>query len=165
MQIDTNEKRFTSDEVAAAAGCREGTLRQWRSRHGLLGGTVEGGMEVKKFSLVDVCVVRAVQVMTAAGSSTSDAVAATIADDEMRAQITILLSEKEPFSTLFGFRLLDRNKSARDKSSHVAVYMFQPEDLAEKMAQADGVLTVLDVMAVIKHVHKALKLPASRKSK
>ena len=49
MKMDIHEKQFTSDVVAKAAGCVEGTLRQWRNRHGFLSETLTGGMEVKYF--------------------------------------------------------------------------------------------------------------------
>lgn len=159
MHNDIHEKRFTSSEVAAAAGCREGTLRQWRFRHGLLGGT--GATDVK-YSLVDVCVVRAVQVLTTHGARISDAVPASrrspksdevlsLVDDDLRAQITILLSDEKPFSTLFGFRLLEPDS----KSVVAAAYMFQPEDLPKMLAEAGGGMFILDVMAVIDHVRAA----------
>jgi hypothetical protein len=157
MGIDIFEKRFTSDEVAAAAGCREGTLRQWRSRHGLLSETSTGGMEVKHFSLVDVCVVRAVQVLTTSGISTSDAIAAAV-DEDMRYQITILLSEREPFSPpLFGFHL--------NQEEPPSCILFHPKQMADAMAVTKGVLIVFDATMIIDHVRKALKIPASGKGK
>ncbi len=163
MPVDIYEPLYSSDRLADAAGCREGTFRQWRSRHGLV-----ADADPKKFTLVDVCVVRAVQVMIASGVGATDAVAATLAENELRLQIIALLSEGEtdkPFSTLFGFHTLSDTKPARGNSSDVqlAIYYLEPKDIAEMIKKTKGIMIVLDVMAVIKHVLKALKIPASRK--
>jgi hypothetical protein len=151
-------KQFSISAVAEAAGCPRVTLDAWRNRNHLFADTVTGTKEEKLLSLTDACVARAVKVLIDGGINTKDAVA--VADSEMRAQIVILLSEPQPFATLFGYHIDIRSKKARLSS-----YYFQPEDFAQAMARADGMMHVFDVTAIINHVLKALKIPASRERK
>ena len=59
-----DEKNFNTDETAAAAGVAAGTLRQWRARNNLLAETVDGTNTHKKFSALDVCVIRTVHLLS-----------------------------------------------------------------------------------------------------
>ncbi|MCP3408811.1 hypothetical protein [Bradyrhizobium sp. CCGB01] len=158
MSIDVEAKQFSISAVAAAAGCKRVTLDAWRNRNHLFADTVTGTKEEKSLSFTDACVARAVKVLTDARINTADAIA--VADAEMRAQITILLSQREPFSTLFGFHIGSSNKKDR-----AFCYMFAAEDFAALMAKTDGSMFVFDVTVIIDHVRKALKIPASSEGK
>lgn len=144
-------KQFSISAVAMAAGCRRVTLDAWRNRNHLFADTVTGTKEEKLLSLTDACVARAVKVLTDAGINTADAI--SVADDDMRAQIMILLSQPGPFSTFFGF-----HKGSRNKKDRLSCYVFAPEDIAETMDETNGVMIVFDVAAIINHVLKALKI-------
>lgn len=151
MSIDIEAPLFSISEVADAAGCLRVTLDAWRNRNHLFADTVTGTREKKRLSLTDACVARAVTMLTDAGINTADAIA--VADDEMRAQIMILLSQPEPFSTYFGFHMGSRNKKDR-----LSCYLFGPDDLAKRMAKTNGVMIVFDVTVIIDHVRAALKI-------
>lgn len=146
MKIDANEEVFTSDKVAAAAGCSEATLRQWRNRYAFLENTVTGGMEVKRFSLSDICVVRAIKVLTDYGLSARDAI--YLANDPMglRKLFAALLSKSHRVQTLLSIR------SGKSKNKTFEFSLFGPEHFAEAMAHSDGIMTVLDLTVIAEHV-------------
>ncbi|MCK1567479.1 MerR family transcriptional regulator [Bradyrhizobium sp. 173] len=146
MKIDTNEEVFTSDKVAAAAGCSEATLRQWRNRYAFLENTVTGGMEVKRFSLSDICVVRAIKVLTDYGLSARDAIYLANHRMGLRKLFAALLSKSHRVQTLLSIR--------PGKSEHEAFEfsLFGPEHFAEAMAHSGGIMTVFDLNVVVQHV-------------
>lgn len=151
MSIDINAPQFSLATIAEAAGILPATLTTWRNRHELFADTVTGTKERKFFSLADACVARAVFVLTKHGLDTPDAI--WFADSHMRAQITILLAGEE-FSSLVGFYKPERGKE------RIAFIVFPRSDAAgELIDKTPGVLTVVNVMTIIKHVVAALKVP------
>jgi hypothetical protein len=149
MTGDVYKKQFTSDVVAEAAGCLEGTLRQWRKRYGLLSEGISGGKETKYYSVLDACVVRAVTVL--ARYMTASA-AIWFAEGRVRSQINRLLQGKPKASSRIGFFLPE--SGAEPWFSH------DPGDTAEELlANTEGVVVLVDLnSAVINRVFKALKL-------
>jgi DNA-binding transcriptional MerR regulator len=144
-----NDKPFTSEMVADAAGCLQSTLRQWRNRNGLLNETVTGGKETKRYSVLDACVVRAV-VLLARYMSASHAI--WFVGGIVSKQIKRLLENKPNTSSKIGFYL--------PESGGDPVFSSDPGDRAEDLlANTEGVIVLVDLKAaVIDHVVKALKL-------
>jgi hypothetical protein len=62
--MDPSAKRFTTSTLVAAAGCEIGTFHKWRSRNGLFPETI-GAQGWNKFSIIDICIVRIIVVLTA----------------------------------------------------------------------------------------------------
>jgi prepilin-type processing-associated H-X9-DG protein len=154
MKMDIHEKQFTSDVVAKAAGCVEGTLRQWRNRHGFLSETFTGGMEVKYFSVLDVCVVRAVTVLARYMPARH---AIWFADGHVRLQLDRLLQGKPKTSSRIGFFLRE--------SGGEPTFSSDPGDTAEELlADTEGVIVLVDLnTAVIDRVFKVLKLGSPKR--
>lgn len=146
MKIDTNEEVFTSDKVAAAAGCSEATLRQWRNRYGFLENTVTGGMEVKRFSLSDICVVRAIKVLTDYGLSARDAIYLANHPMGLRKLFAALLSKSHRVQTLLSIR------SGKRKNEMFEFNLFGPEHFHYEMERSGGIMTVFDLTVIAEHV-------------
>ncbi|UQR61766.1 MerR family transcriptional regulator [Bradyrhizobium sp. C-145] len=146
MKIDTNEEVFTSDKVAAAAGCSEATLRQWRNRYEFLENTVTGGMEVKRFSLSDICVVRAIKVLTDYGLSARDAISLANHPMGLRRLFAAFLSKSHRVQTLLSIR------SSKSKNKTFEFSLFGPEHFYYEMERSGGVMTVLDLTVIAEHV-------------
>jgi hypothetical protein len=161
MSIDYEAKQFDMETVAEAAGCPFPTLASWRLRGNLFKETVTGTKHSKFFSLTDVCIARAVKMLTDAGISTKDAIN-TVDHATVRLQIIALLSG-EKVSSVFGYHL---NLAGRDKKRRLDTYFLEPEDnLRDMLSKTSGVMIVVDLAAVISHVLDALKIPASREGK
>jgi hypothetical protein len=143
------EKQFTSDVVADAAGCLEATIRQWRKRHGLLGDSVTGGKETKYYSALDVCIVRAVAVLTRYMPAHS---AIWFVDNHVRSQIDRLLQGKRKTSSKIGFYV--------PESGAEPWFSDNPGETAEELlVNTEGVMVLVDLnSAVINRVFKSLKL-------
>lgn len=147
---EITDKRFKSAVVTAAAGCTEAALRQWRNRHEFLGGTVSGDMKEKKFSLLDVCVTRAVALMTAQGINAPGAI--WIAQHPFgagRALRALLLDDVENPPTLLAVMPGDRAKNEEFSFSPM-----RPDQFAAMLADSGGVMTVFDLNAINQHVLK-----------
>lgn len=67
------ERKFLTSTLVAAAGCKAVTFRAWRNRNGLFPETKDSG-GWNRFSVVDICIVRAVVVMTEHGIPADDAI-------------------------------------------------------------------------------------------
>jgi hypothetical protein len=149
-----NEKKFTSDAVADAAGCLKGTLRQWRNRYQLLGEGGTRGSEVKYYSVVDACVVRAVTVLARYMMASY---AIWFVEDAVRKQIVRLLEGKPNTSSTVGFYL--------PESGGDPVFSNDPGDTAEELlADTEGVMVLVDLnTAVINRVFKVLKLGSPKR--
>ena len=153
MPGHVHEKQFTSDVVANAAGCLEGTIMQWRKRHGLLCESVTGGKETKYFSALDACIVRAVVVLTRYMPAQS---AIGFVDNRVRSQIDRLLQGKRKTSSKIGFYV--------PESGAEPWFSDDPGETAEELlANTEGVMVLVDLnTAVINRVFKSLKLELPR---
>jgi prepilin-type processing-associated H-X9-DG protein len=149
MKMDIHEKQFTSDVVAKAAGCVEGTLRQWRNRHSFLSETLTGGMEVKYFSVLDICVVRAVTMLARYMPARH---AIWFADGHVRLQLDRLLQGKPKTLSKIGFYLPEGGGEPKFSSN--------PGDTTDELLDdTEGVVVVVDLnAAIIDRVFKNLKL-------
>lgn len=161
---DFEEEQFSLSEAAEAAGCPRATLDAWRNRLKLFKGTVTGTKEEKRLSLIDVCVARAVKMLTdtgidaKTGISAKDAVAA-IDDTFVRAQFFMLLRGDEGTSSVFGYH------KGRDGKHRLQAHFFAPDNFPAVLRETGGTLIVVDLAAVITHVRAALRIPASREHK
>jgi hypothetical protein len=154
MTVSMNEKQFTSEAVADAAGCLEGTLRQWRKRYGLLSGSTSTGKETKYYSVLDACVVRAVTVLARYMTASY---AIWFGEVVIRKHIARLLERKPNTSPKIGFYL--------PESGADPVFSNDPGDTAEELfTSTEGVVVLVDLnTAVINRVFKALKLGSPRR--
>lgn len=150
MSIDIHQRRFTTDVVAAAAGCTEDIFRQWRNRYGFLKDTVTGGMEVKRFSVLDICVTRAVTVLTDHGFKAPDAIKIAYHPMGIGKQLrALLLGNVEGAPTLLAI--------IPDHSTEKKTLSWEPlrlSQLGKTLAASGGVMTVFDLNAVKEHVLK-----------
>jgi hypothetical protein len=153
MPMDVNEKQFTSDIVANAAGCLEGTLRQWRNRYGFLSEGGSSSKETKYYSVVDACVVRAVTVLARYMTASY---AIWFVELSVRRQIVRLLERKANTPSTIGFYL--------PESGAEPVFSRDPGETAEELfADTEGVIVLVDLnTAVINRVFKSLKLGVPR---
>ncbi|MCA6109594.1 hypothetical protein J6497_20510 [Bradyrhizobium sp. CNPSo 4026] len=108
-----------------------------------------GGMEVKYFSLLDVCIVRAVKVMTAHGLGAADAIWIAHHPFGVGVALRSLLSEVEGVPTLLGIQ-----PGNRDKGEKFTFSLFRSKQFAATMADSGGIMTVFDLDAVNQHVLK-----------
>ncbi|WFU21289.1 hypothetical protein QA649_24600 [Bradyrhizobium sp. CB1717] len=144
-----HDKRFTSAEVTAAAGCSEAALRQWRNRYNFLGGTVSGDMKVKKFSILDACVVRGVKLLTDCGVTAP--IAIEIAHHPMMGVGVLLRSHLEKMENIPALLVVKRGKT----TSEVEQFTFalsNPNKLAAQIADSNGIMIVFDLKAINQHV-------------
>ena len=153
MKDDIDAAQFTLGAMADAIGCPNITLSAWRTRHGLF---AEAGDDTnrrfKLFNVIDVCVARALLVATRHGLAVPDAV--WLADQQLRPVFAILLQAETPFSSLVAF---DVNDEAEGDEPRLSVYFFRRnDDFGELIAKTTGVITVIDLMVVIRFVLAAL---------
>jgi hypothetical protein len=151
MIDDIDLPQFTLHAVAEAVGCPRVTLSAWRNRHGMF---AESGDDTKTahklFSMIDICVARAVLVLTLHGLDPPDAI--WFADSHLRAIFGILLSG-EPFSSLVAFCKDDIKDDPR-----LSFFIFQRNDtFGDLIAKTNGIITVVDLAPIIKTVLAALK--------
>jgi hypothetical protein len=163
--MDPAEKKFTTATLVAAAGCEIGTFHKWRLRNGLFPETrnTEGW---NRFSIIDICVVRIIVVLTAHRLSADTAV--HVAQYARGHLIQDLFKSKTGHGRYFGL-------CPPDPSSHrdAAFVSLGPEDtLLEAFRTAgaaalpedhfepalSGVLTIIDLWWVIAHVVQRIKL-------
>ncbi|WP_189587323.1 MerR family transcriptional regulator [Mesorhizobium sp. M8A.F.Ca.ET.167.01.1.1] len=72
--IAASGKQFSAPQVCEAAGCKQVTLRAWRRRNGLFPETQTDRRQNHFYSLTDVCIVRAIVVLTHHGLAAEDAI-------------------------------------------------------------------------------------------
>ncbi|TYL86343.1 hypothetical protein [Bradyrhizobium cytisi] len=146
MINDFEKKLFDMDTAAKAAGCPFPTLASWRLRGGLFKDTVTGTKHSKFFSVTEICVTRAVKVLTSAGVSTKDAIEA-LDYAPVHLQFFALL-QGAAVSNLFGYHRDDKKG-----------FFFDPKDhFGEILSKAGGVIIVIDLAAVVDHVRTALQI-------
>lgn len=71
--MDFEARKFQTSTAVAAAGCKAVTLRAWRNRNNLFPETKEN-RAWNYFSIVDICIIRSIVVMTEHGIPADDAV-------------------------------------------------------------------------------------------
>ncbi|ACB27146.1 MerR family transcriptional regulator [Methylobacterium radiotolerans] len=165
-----DDRSFTTSTLTAAAGCEPMTFRTWRNRNGLFP-EVAGGRNWKRFTVVDVCIVRAITVMTGHGLNTGNVV--SFAQDHLRRRFDLLLIG-ETTSDLVGFfaggsktgekvAYVDEDGTAKvalakDLPEPKTSFVFLNDDarLAETLASTKGIITIIDLKALAQQVLDAL---------
>jgi hypothetical protein len=168
--MNLEDRLFTSSALTAAAGCEPMTFRTWRNRNGLFS-ELAGDRKWKRFTIVEVCIVRAVAVMAAHGLAASYAI--RFAQDDLRFQFEQLLTGERDTS-LVGFFVGGTSTedlvvfTDADSEAKVAKQSERPEppcsfvfledvaSLAETMSRTKGILTIIDLKELAKHVLAAL---------
>jgi hypothetical protein len=158
MPIDYQAKQFDMDTVAKAAGCPSvQTLATWRNRGGLFKETVTGTKHSKFFSVIDVCIVRVVRLLTAEhGFSAQDAISLA---PEFYLEFLMALEDggNEP-------RLVGLHKGSRDPNAQLSCYFLNADRKLPDLLSATpgGVITIFDVRVIISDVMAALKLKRAK---
>ena len=168
MYLD--DRTYTTSTLTAAAGCEPMTFRTWRNRNGLFL-ELAGDRKWKRFTLVEVCIVRAVVVMTAHGLGVSYAI--KFAQTDLRFQFEQLLTGERDTS-LIGFFVggtlsddlvvfTDEDgtaktamQSERPEPPCSFIFLEDAASLAATMSNTKGILTIIDLKALTKHVLAAL---------
>ena len=146
------------------------TFRTWRNRNGLFS-ELSGDRKWKRFTVVEACIVRAVVVMTIQGLPASYAI--RFAQDDLRFQFEQLLTGERDTS-LVGFFVggtstedlvvfIDvegeakvAKQSERPEPPCSFIFLKDVASLAETMSRTKGILTIIDLKALAKHVLAAL---------
>ncbi|MGN7126311.1 MerR family transcriptional regulator [Methylorubrum thiocyanatum] len=164
MYLD--DRPFTTSALTAAAGCEPMTFRTWRNRNGLFPETA-GDRKWKRFTVVDVCIVRVIVAMTAHGLSASHAI--PFAQDNLRGTFERLLTGDRD-TCLVGFFIggiqndeltgyydeggnfqIAKTKD-RPEASHSFIFLDDAVSLSEAMFMTKGILTVIDLKALAQQV-------------
>ena len=164
--MNLEDRTFTTSMLTAATGCEPMTFRTWRNRNGLFP-EVAGGRKWKRFTVVDLCIVRAIVVTTAHGLAISNAV--NFAQRHLRGPFERLLCG-ERHSDLVGFfagGIKDDSETvyaAEDGVVKIAKTKDRPEppfsfvfledhsSLATTLANTKGIITILDLKALAQQV-------------
>lgn len=164
MYLD--DRSFTTSALTAAAGCEPMTFRTWRNRNGLFPETA-GDRKWKRFTVVDVCIVRAVAAMTAHGLGASHAI--NIAQDNLRFEFERLLAGERDTS-LVGFfigglqndelivhsddEVNSQIAKTKDRTESAYSFLFLEDEasLIKVMSRTKGVFTVIDLKALVQQV-------------
>lgn len=166
--MDIRARIYQTSTLVAVAGCKSVTLRAWRHRHNLFPETKDS-KGWNYFSIVDMCVLRAVVVMTEHGLSVDDAV--WQADKWLRLNFMALL-EDEDTSYLHGFMRggsASREPTAfvdelsgqvtttvpdhwpRDASASF-ISISPEENVGAILGKAHGAITIFDLRVITAHV-------------
>jgi hypothetical protein len=155
--LDVEEKLYTTATVCSAAGVKAVTFRAWRARNGLFPETL-GGKKWNRFSFLDICVVRAVVVLIEHGLGAEDAI--SLAHGRQR---PIRLDER--FREFFrgnvtcpviGFSRGDPFEAPSLNSLGLWEFGNGSESIPALMNRTGGVLTLVDLRAVVDHVLNGL---------
>lgn len=148
--MDPNDKIYTTSTLAAAAGVSAVTFSTWRNRNGLFPETAGGG-KWNRFSIIDICVVRAVVNLTKGGMNAQQAI--RIVETAMAPAITSLLEDETDVSFVVVFGDTD---SSEAKTHAVQAYGSDSiGGISDKSAYAETGI-VINFWAIIHHVMDAL---------
>lgn len=148
--MDQNEKIFTTSTLAAAAGVSPVTFSTWRNRNGLFPETAGGG-KWNRFSIKDICVVRAVVNLTRGGMNAQQAI--RIAETAVAPAIASLLDDETEVSFVVVFRDTDNSEA---NAHAVQAYGKDPiGSISDKSEYAETGI-VINFWAIIHHVMEAL---------
>jgi hypothetical protein len=149
--MDLHARQFTSSTLVKAAGCEQVTLRAWRNRNGLFP-ELGSGTGWHRFSFLDICIVRAVTLLTTSGIRVPDAV--WFANTHLGIWFEDVLSEREDVSSIIGFY----NGPVAGSDDHVFFVFLRPSDtIAEVVAKSASIITILDLEAITRHVLSVLE--------
>ncbi|RUV27678.1 MULTISPECIES: MerR family transcriptional regulator [unclassified Mesorhizobium] len=175
--IAATEKLFSAPQVCEAAGCKQVTLRAWRRRNGLFPETLTDRRQNHFFSLRDVCMVRAIVVLTHHGLAADDAI--RFAQDPtfgLRIESYIdsfLKVGTHTEDNVVGFFMGDASKpgdrildwdsgqivDAADRPPAKLTFLFfgaGAEPLISCLSNPTGAVTFVNMKTIVKHIVNAL---------
>jgi hypothetical protein len=166
--VDAAEKRFNTSTLVAASGPEIGTFHKWRSRNGLFPETM-GAQGWNKFSLIDICVVRIIVVLTAHKLSADLAV--NLAQRVGHTYLSSLFGQNQAQNNRFlalyrgdpnsnqdaTFILLDDEDTIIDgmRQAGSAAYFANPDPFEPHLG---GVLTIIDLVSIVSHVIQRIRM-------
>lgn len=174
--MDLDKKQFTTSVLSAVTGCEPMTFRTWRNRNGLFP-EAAGGRTWKRFSVLDLCVVRAIVVMTKQGVGAADAI--WFVETQLVDALASLLQGKEieryisfaqvgKFASTDEVVFIDSDGSQNfvdGKSLEPARISFQvlsaARSVADVLKECNGIVTIIDLLTVATHVVRGLGIGAS----
>lgn len=187
-RYDPAVKVLTPEWVCRVAGCNAVTLRAWRNRLGLFKPDPQwdirpGSRKWNRFSVVEACVVRLIAVMTEHGFPASEAVGlAWSGGSPFGAWITIeRLLKGHDVSPLLGFFLgskhgpddevivvadgeVERDRAANlPPSKSTMMHLASTDTIADLMKSTQGVVTLIDLREITRHVTDELRRSDVRK--
>jgi hypothetical protein len=145
--MNPQARQFTIPTLVQVAGVNAVTFRAWRNRNGLFPETVDHQKGWKRFSFVDICIVRVIVVLTSHGIAPSDAI--WPAEQFLRTAITVAASSPGTMSPILGF-----GKDAAGRAWYLP-YMEEAEHVGE-LVRREGTITLLNLADVLSHVRNAL---------
>lgn len=175
------DRIFPAAKVCEAAGCKDVTFRAWRRRNGLFP-ELWGGRTVNHFSILDVCMVRLVVVLTRHGLGADDAVAFVQGKDllfSLKLYLSGMLDDNDRGEKIVGFSFSEETPAdtkvmlmegertivaAADVPPSRITYFHEgagQTTLSEAMKNNKGVATFLSVRAIVDHVLDKLGVTAS----
>ncbi|WP_192257041.1 hypothetical protein [Mesorhizobium silamurunense] len=178
--IYATDRVFPAAKVCEAAGCKDVTFRAWRRRNGLFP-ELWGGRTVNHFSILDVCVVRLVVILTRHGLGADDAVAFVQGKDllfGLELYLGRMLDEDDRGDEIVGFSFSEETPpdtkillmegegtvvAARDAGPTRITYFHAGSGqatLSDTMKNNKCVATFLNVRAIVDHVLDKLGIAA-----
>lgn len=164
--MDIDEKQFPMAVMAATTQVEPMTLRTWRNRNGLFA-SMSGDRKWKRFSVLDICIVRSIMIMTQNGVSASDAI--WFAETHLSWNIGAILSG-EQVGSLIAFHFggprdlkttamigadgtVSILNDADTSNNRVAFLMLRDDETVSSiMKRTSGFLHVVDLQCIIDHV-------------
>ncbi|ESX91793.1 hypothetical protein [Mesorhizobium sp. LNJC403B00] len=174
------DRIFPAAKVCVVAGCKDVTFRAWRRRNGLFP-ELWGGRTVNHFSILDICMVRLVVVLTRHGLGADDAVAFVQGKDllfGLKLYLSGMLDDSRG-EEIVGFSFSEETTAdtkvmlmegegtivaAGDVPPPRITYFHEgagQATLSEAMKNNRGVATFLSVRAIVDHVLDRLGVIAS----
>lgn len=141
IPTDVSRPLLTTYTLNFVAGIfNASTVSAWRSRHGLFGGITESWANL--YSIVDVCVLRAIVVLTSRGIRPQ--IAIPFAEDWMRPCFERLLTNKAPHPS---FAVCGEDED---------FWLSGCDDLRKTIENAGECAIVVDLIAIVDHVRREL---------
>ncbi|GJD36779.1 hypothetical protein [Methylobacterium aerolatum] len=164
--MDPLEKTFTTSTLTEIAGCTADTFRTWRNRNGLFPETA-GKSGWKRFSLLDICLVRAVVLMTEQGILANHAVwlanTQLFADFAARlqgvawARFVVVIRNPKPYTGRVQVKHADGREELIDgkdlPAQEILFRRLRPDaSLMEAMAESSGIATIINIEEITSQV-------------
>ncbi len=171
--LDPTEKRYTTSAVVAASGVKPVTFHAWRARHGLFA-TEDGDSSWRRFSKIDICLVRLIYILTIHGIDAKDAISIVMGGDLVKTQLSfVCIFHGEAVEPIFGFLKgdattsggdafdMDTGKPAKKGAARApAVFTIVRADLGvslgDLMSDTNGVVTLIDLRKIVLDVQESL---------
>ncbi|TXN26162.1 hypothetical protein FV232_26280 [Methylobacterium sp. WL30] len=136
-------KQYTTSVLTRAAGCSPVTFRAWRNRNGLFPETKDD-QKWNRFSIIDICIVRAIVVITEFGVGAKEAIWS--AEEFLRSAIKVAYIPGPGMSAILG---ISRTKATEE----VGFYPYlDVVDIRNILDESGGLLLLIDLQSIIAHV-------------